>query len=571
VNYISVLGQAAAHLFSPLGLLCLVSGTVVGILVGALPGIGPLSGIALLLPLSFFLPPAEALIFYTTLYQAAEYGGSITAIAVSTPGSPNSAAIILDGYQMNRAGRAAKAFAYSLWSATFGGVITTIALIVVTPIIASWALALGPTEYASLGLLGLTAIAFLVGGAPRRGIIGVAIGVLIGTIGLDAVTGLPRFDFGNVLLSGGIPLAPMLIGLFAIPEAVRMLMGGKEAGEAVPQQPGRVWLKFSEFRSVLRPAALGTVVGFFTGLLPGMAGSVPPFLSYNLAKASSRHPERFGKGSPEGIAAPEATNAAVMHATLIPTFALGIPGTPTSALILGAMLIAGLTPGPELLSRDPVTIYTVFVGLFVGTGLLWALGIVTTNIWARMISLPAPIIGIAIIILCTVGAYANRGTMFDVGVLVVFGFLGLALRRFGYSAPTIVLGAILGPIIERNLRLSLILSNNNPITFVTHPISLCLLLGAVGIVAIVIVSKRRSRGAKAPQPLVDDPDEEAGLETAEAVADLLVHERDGSQHAPAADRGHADAIPVAVPARDHDDRSLVSESPSRSSREGGNQ
>jgi putative tricarboxylic transport membrane protein len=567
MNLFVVLGQAAAHLFTPLGLLCLVAGTVTGILVGALPGIGPLSGIALLLPLSFFLPPAEALIFYTTLYQAAEYGGSITAIAVSTPGSPNSAAIILDGYQLNRAGRAAKAFAYSLWSATFGGVITTVALILVTPLIASWALALGPTEYTSLGLLGLTAIAFLVGGAPRRGIIGVAIGVLIGTIGLDSVTGLPRFDFGNVLLSGGIPLAPMLIGLFAIPEAVRMLMGGKDAGEAVSQQPGRVWLKFREFRSVARPAALGTVVGFFTGLLPGMAGSVPPFLSYNLAKATSRHPERFGKGSPEGIAAPEATNAAVMHATLIPTFALGIPGTPTSALILGAMLIAGLTPGPELLARDPVTIYTVFVGLFVGTGLLWVLGIVTTNIWARMIALPAPIIGVAIIILCAVGAYANRGTVFDVGVLMVFGFVGLGLRRFGYSAPTLVLGAILGPIIERNLRLSLILSNNNPVTFVTHPISLCLLVGAVAIIAVVVISKRARRGAALQPPIIDDAEEGSAGETADTASTRSVAADAGMNTTAAARR--SEPIPVAVGGRDHDDVSVVTDSPTRPTSEGG--
>jgi len=279
VNLVVVLGQAAEHLFSPVGLLCLVAGTVTGILVGALPGIGPLSGIALLLPLSFFLPPAEALIFYTTLYQAAEYGGSITAIAVSTPGSPNSAAIILDGYQLNRAGRAAKAFAYSLWSATFGGVITTILLILVTPLVATWALLLGPPEYAALGILGLTAIAFLVGGAPRRGMIGVGIGVLIGTIGLDSVTGVPRFDFGNVLLSGGIPLAPMLIGLFAIPEALRMLVGDQAASQPVAQQRGRVWLSLREFRSVFKPASLGVVIGFFTGLLPGMAGSVPPFLS----------------------------------------------------------------------------------------------------------------------------------------------------------------------------------------------------------------------------------------------------------------------------------------------------
>jgi putative tricarboxylic transport membrane protein len=550
MNTFVILGQSAAHLFSPLGLLCLVSGTVVGILVGALPGIGPLSGIALLLPLSFFLPPAEALIFYTTLYQAAEYGGSITAIAVSTPGSPNAAAIILDGYQLNRAGRAAKAFAYSLWSATFGGVVTTILLIFVTPVVAAWALALGPTEYTSLGLLGLTAIAFLVGGAPRRGLVGVGIGVLIGTIGLDSVTGLPRFDFGNVLLSGGIPLAPMLIGLFAIPEAVRMLVGDHHTGEIVKQQKGRVWLTLREFRSVLRPASLGTVVGFFTGLLPGMAGSIPPFLSYNLAKATSRHPEQFGKGSPEGIAAPEATNAAVMHATLIPTFALGIPGTPTSALILGAMLIAGLTPGPELLVRDPVTVYTVFLGLFVGTGLLWVLGIVTTNIWARMISLPAPIIGVAIIILCAVGAYAGRGTMFDVGVLVVFGFIGLAVRRFGYSAPALVLGAILGPIIERNLRLSLILSNNNPVTFVTHPISLVLLLGAVGIMAVALATKRSQRRAAKQDPDAIDEDTghpefppvEPSPSSAEAAADhdsVEVPVGAGSRYAD--DANHADS------------------------------
>jgi putative tricarboxylic transport membrane protein len=523
VNLVVVLGQAAEHLFSPVGLLCLVAGTVTGILVGALPGIGPLSGIALLLPLSFFLPPAEALIFYTTLYQAAEYGGSITAIAVSTPGSPNSAAIILDGYQLNRAGRAAKAFAYSLWSATFGGVITTILLILVTPLVATWALLLGPPEYAALGILGLTAIAFLVGGAPRRGMIGVGIGVLIGTIGLDSVTGVPRFDFGNVLLSGGIPLAPMLIGLFAIPEALRMLVGDQAASQPVAQQRGRVWLSLREFRSVFKPASLGVVIGFFTGLLPGMAGSVPPFLSYNVAKATSRHPEQFGKGSPEGIAAPEATNAAVMHATLIPTFALGIPGTPTSAIILGAMLIAGLTPGPELLARDPVTVYTVFLGLFVGTGLLWVLGMVTTNAWARMISLPAPVIGVAIIVLCAVGAYANRGTIFDVGVLVVFGFVGLAARRFGYSAATLVLGAILGPIIERNLRLSLILSSGNPITFVDHPISLALLLGAVGIMGAVLWSKRPRRPAGEGWPARVDPEAEteadAGAEVPGAGAE----------------------------------------------------
>ena len=238
VELLGVIGQAARELFTPIGLLCLVGGTFCGMFTGALPGIGPLSGISLLLPL-VSLPPAEALIFYTTLYQAAEYGGSITAIAVSTPGSPNSAAMILDGYSLNRLGKAAKAFAYSLWSATFAGGVTTLLLIVLTPLVASWALLIGPREYAALGILGLTATVFLVGQAPRRGVIAVALGVLIGTVGLDPVTGVARFSFGNLLLAGGIPLAPMLIGVFASagggPDADR----GHRAGEGDgPRGPG---------------------------------------------------------------------------------------------------------------------------------------------------------------------------------------------------------------------------------------------------------------------------------------------------------------------------------------------
>lgn len=501
-----VLGQAARDLFTPAGLLCLVGGTLFGMLTGALPGIGPLSGISLLLPLSFFLPPADALIFYTTLYQAAEYGGSITAIAVSTPGSPNSAAMILDGYSLNRLGRAAKAFAYSLWSATFAGAVTTLLLILLIPLVASWALLIRPPEYTALGVLGLTATVFLVGRAPRRGMVAVAFGVLLGTVGLDPVTGVARFSFGNLLLAGGIPLAPMLIGVFALPEAVRMLTRDVEREQATVRG-GRVWLSAREFLSVLRPASMGTGIGFLMGLLPGMAGTVPPYISYNLARATSRSSDQFGRGAPEGIAAPESTNAAVMHATLVPAFALGIPGTPTSAIILGAMTIGGLTPGPELLSRHPATVYTVFLGLFVGTGLLWLLGIVTTNVWARLISIPPPALGVAIIVLCTVGVYAGRGSLFDVGLLLIFGVVGLLMRHFGYSVPALVLGAILGPIVEVNLRQSLILSNNNPLTFIDHPISLVLLVASALILIGGLVSRARAM-RRVAQPVADEDEHE---------------------------------------------------------------
>ena len=494
MNLPQVITQAASMLFTPAGMLSLASGTVVGMLVGILPGLGSAAGISLLLPLTFFLPPADALIFYTTLYQAAEYGGSITAIAVAAPGAPNSAALILDGYELNKRGHAAKAFAYSLWSCIYGSAVSTIALIFVASIVAGFALLLGPAEYAMLGVFGLTAVAFLISDAPRRGLISVLLGVLLGTVGIDSVSGQPRFEFGQPLLSAGLPLAPLVIGIFAIPEAVAMMTqryAPRASGVRLKRE--RIWLTAREFRSVLKPASIGSVLGFFLGLLPGMSAAIPPFLSWNVARGASKKPELFGHGSPEGIAAPEAANAAVMHSSLIPAFILGIPGTPSSAIILGAMMIVGLRPGPELMAQDPAIAYTVFLGLVVGTAFLWVLGLLSTNAWARLISLPAPLIGIAILLLCVVGAYAGRETVFDVGILLVFGALGIFMRRFGYSAPAVILGLILGPIVEENLRQSLIISQDNPLTFVSHPLALTFLLMSVVVIAAALLMRRRTR------------------------------------------------------------------------------
>ena len=275
--------------------------------------------------------------------------------------------------------------------------------------------------------------------------------------------------------------------------------------EKATVRAGRVWLRAHEFLSVIKPASMGTGVGFLMGLLPGMAGTVPPYISYNLAKATSRNSRQFGNGAPEGIAAPEATNAAVMHATLVPAFALGIPGTPTSAIILGAMTIGGLTPGPELLSRHPATVYTVFLGLFVGTGLLWLLGIVTTNLWARLISIPPPALGVAIIVLCTVGVYAGRGV-----AVRCWAPLSLWRRRRSLCATSdtqcrSALGAILGPIVETNLRQALVLSSNNPLTFVEHPLSLYRSSRLhdpdrrPGFASAVLEGRTASRGRRGPQ------------------------------------------------------------------------
>lgn len=346
--------DAFLYVLRPESLGYLLAGTVLGYFVGVLPGIGPLTGIALLLPLSFQLPPRDALLVFTSLYQAAEYSGSITAIAVSTPGAPNSAAIIMDGYAMHRAGRLGKAFAYSLWSAVFGSLLGIAAMLLLAQPLATFGLLFGPPEFAALAVLGLATVGILTGGAPAKGFLSVTAGLLLGTVGIDQISGDFRFTLSQPFLYNGIPLVPLLVGLFALPEAVDMLVSPrrKAISNVAAEGVDRIWLTWREFRSVFKAECIGSAIGLVMGLIPGVAGSVPPWISYNLTRSLSKRPQDFGTGVPEGIAAPEATNAAVMHTTLITAFSLGIPGTPTSAVILAAMTIAGVVPGPLLFAQN---------------------------------------------------------------------------------------------------------------------------------------------------------------------------------------------------------------------------
>lgn len=490
------------NLLSWESLLALLAGTVVGIVIGALPGIGPLSGIALLLPLSFVLEPQHALLFYLTLYQASQYGGSITAIAISTPGDPNSAAMIFDGYPMTRQGKARKAFGYSLWSETAAGLVSTILIILVAPLIAGIALGLGPAEYTLLGLIGIAAVSTLIGSSPRRGLISALLGLLLGVIGYDAISGTPRLTLGVTELRAGIPLEALFIGLFALPEAWRMLVGRDDA-EKPPRDKGwMTWISRREFASIGKATSIGGGLGFVMGLLPGMAGSVPPFVAYNLAKLSSKKPEMFGKGNPEGIAAPQAADAAVMHSTLVPAFSLGIPGTPTSAVILGAMMIAGLAPGPQLFSEEKELVYTLFVGLLVGTVLLWLIGVLTTTLWSRALALPERYVGMGVIVLCVAGTYAASSSVFDVMIMLLFGVVGVLFELRGLSVAALVLAYILEPIIERSLRQTLLVSSGDLLVFVQTPTRVILLLFAVLIFIAPLAQRRRRQTAVGP----DDQD-----------------------------------------------------------------
>ena len=480
-------------LIAPAVLLGLAAGTLVGILIGSLPGIGPAVGIAVLLPLTFVLRPDVALVFYITLYQAAEYGGSITAIALGIPGAPNSAATILDGYPLARR-LPGLAFAYSLWSAVLASLVTIVVIVVLVGPLSSLALALGNVQITALGVFALATLGVLTGNAPLRGLASAALGLVLGTVGLDSITAYPRFTFGVPELYNGIALLPLLVGVFAIPAAVRLIFPRVALQKAERHaQAGRVWLSWRQFRGVVRPWALGTLVGVM-GVLPGLAGSVPPWLSYNLTKSTARNRDEFGTGVPAGIVAPEATNASVMHATLVPTFALGIPGTPTSAVIIGAMTIAGLRPGPAFLSQQRPLFYEIFFALIGSALLLWVVGIAATRIWAQALRLPPRFLGVVIVMLAVVGAFATNNEILDVWLMLGFGVLGMLMERFGFSVPALVLGFIVGPIIETDFRRELIISHGSLLPFVTNPMAVVLFLAAVALLIFGFVTA--SRGAE---------------------------------------------------------------------------
>lgn len=466
------------------GILWLVGGSLVGILVGALPGIGPLTGIALLLPLTAFVKPIDAILFYVTLYQAAEYGGSITAIAISTPGAPNSAALILDGYPMTKAGHAKRAFGYSLWTAVLVSAATAIFLLLLAPVVANAALAFGPADYAALGILALVAVGFMLGSNLAKGIASVTLGFALATVGTDPITGSNRFTFGSPQLAAGIALVPLLIGIFAVPVALEMIVGNKSSGKrSAPQQDsGLVWLTMRDWWRVAPEVGIGTLVGGFMGLLPGMSGSGPPFVAYNLARLRRLRPDAiaFGEGAPGGVAVVEAANAASMHATLVPTFSLGVPGTPTSALILAAMTIVGLQPGPDLFKNNLAVPDALFLGLLIGSFALWIVAMVTMNVWLRVLRISESLLGSIVILLAIVGSYAVSSSTFDVLTLSVFGIVGILLRRYDFPLAPLALGFILEPIIENHLRQALALDRGAIMPFLTDPIvDVCLALGLV--------------------------------------------------------------------------------------------
>ncbi len=470
------------------------AGVIWGIFGGALPGISPSIAMALLLPFTYSLDPVSAVVLLGAVYVGAEYGGSIPAILIRTPGTNSAAATTMDGYEMNKRGEAGLALGISLSAGLVGGLFGLAMLVLMTESLARVALLFTPPAYFALGVLGCSVVAGLSGGSVTKGWIAGVLGFMVATIGTDPVSGVPRFTFGSPDLLGGVRPILVMVGLFAVSEI--MIQVREPPWDKASARDTR--LRFPDLKLWKRlalPQAIGGVVGTIEGLTPGGGGTIAAFLAYNEAKRWSKHPEEFGHGSPEGVAAPEAANNVVTATALIPLLSLGIPGSNSAAILLGGLLIHGLSPGPLLFERTPDVAYGLYGGLFVANIAMFLVGLVilTPCIW--LVNRPKPYLLAFIFALVVSGVFSIDQSLVDVGIVLIAGVVGYFMRWADIPFLPMVLGVVLGYMVESNYRRSLQLSNGDPMIFLEDPVSLGLLLCSVALVTYSLARERRSKKA----------------------------------------------------------------------------
>jgi putative tricarboxylic transport membrane protein len=470
---------------TPMNLLMCFAGVLLGQIIGVLPGIGPSAAIALLLPLTYGASPTGAIILFAGLYYGAQYGGTLTSVLINVPGESSSVVTAIDGYQMAKQGRAGPALGMAAIASFVAGTFGVIGLTLLAPPIARLALSFGPPEYFALMFLGLASVVFLAGTSMLKGLLSATMGLLLATVGADIISGRDRFIFGQFYLLDGIEFIALSIGIFALGEVfvnIEKPVGGmlfKVPNRLRELLPSKQDLKDSRF-AVLQ----GSVLGFFIGTLPGAGATIASFMSYILEKRFSKHPERFGHGAVEGVAAPEAANNSETGGAMIPLLTLGIPGSGSTAVMLGILILYGLQPGPLLFTESPEVVWPVIASMYIGNAALLILNLPLVPMWASLLRFPYYVIYPAILLISVVGVYSIHGSMFDVWMLLLFGVLGYVMRKLDIPAAPLVLAFVLGPMAERALRQSLIMSQNSLDIFLTRPVSLALLvLAAVLLVA----------------------------------------------------------------------------------------
>ena len=470
--------EAIGNIFHPLTLVLMNLGVFLGIIFGAIPGLSGNLGIILLVPFTVNMQLSDAIIFLTAIFCGGEFGGSISAILINTPGTNSATCTMLEGYPLAKRGHARKALMTALSASFIGGIISSLALLVFAPAIASFTLKFGPPEYFAMSFFGLSIIASLCGNSLSRGLIGGCIGILLSLVGMDSITGSTRFTFGVVELLRGLTLIAILTGLFAIPnilEKIHVKDAGKEGAQII-QMDKKDKLTLAELLSMKWLILKSSVLGCIIGAVPGAGAGIASFISYNEAKRTSRTPEKFGTGMLEGIAAPEAANNGVTSASLIPLLTLGIPGSPSAAAMIGAFSLKGLSLGPTLFRNQAGIMYTIMAGLVLVNVFMLLQGTFLSGLAARITKVPETVLAALLVVICAAGAYSVNGSALDVKVFVLFGGVAYVLGLMKIPAVPVVLGFVLGDMVDYNLRRGLTMCGGNLWVFITRPITLAILV-----------------------------------------------------------------------------------------------
>ena len=462
-------------------------GTAVGMVFGALPGLTVTLAVTLVLPFTFDLSPESGIVLLTGVYCAGTYAGSISAILINTPGTPSSVATAWDGYPLTRKGRSFEALSVALHASVLGGLISAVALIFFAPMLAKAALAFGPPERFALTFFGLTIISRVSGNSLTKGLISALFGLLIASVGVDPIMSVPRFSFNTFYLYGGVGMIEVFIGIFAVAEIFNQIGKRAVAGVLSKDDSQRKIIRWKEIVPHYWTVIKSSVIGIVIGVIPGTGGSIASFIAYDEAKRSSKEPDNFGKGSLEGIAASESANNGVTAATLIPTLTLGIPGNTVAAIFLGALLIHGLTPGPQLFVNQGGLMYTIMISFILANVAMYIQGRFALKSFDKIINIPTGILLPIILTMCLIGAYTISNSLNSVIVALVFGCVGYAMIKFEYPTAPMVIAIILGGMVEESMRQSLILSDGSAMIFLTRPISLVFFILTVFVTFLPVV------------------------------------------------------------------------------------
>lgn len=475
-------------------------GVFVGIIFGSIPGISGIMAISILLPITFYVSPLVGIPMLLGIYKASTFGGSITAILLNTPGAPPAVCTAMDGYPLTQQGKAGKALNAALAGSVFGDTFSNILLILVAAPLSYLTLKVGPVEQCTLILLALTVVGSISGPSIFKGMICAGVGILLATIGVTGPTGAIRFTFGNDNLMSGIQLIPMVIGLLCLPEVVHQVGLGvqKKVKKTFDMKGTDSKLTFAEFKRAIPLLIRSSLIGSFIGAMPGLGASPAAFMAYSEARRTSKNPEKFGNGAVEGVMAPEAANNAVTGSAMIPLLTLGIPGDDVTAVLMGAFLIQGITPGPNIFFENTSVVYGIFASLIVCDILLYIIAKAGFKSWIRITQLPSHIIFSAVTIFAFVGAFSINQSFFDIFCLIIFALIGYGMRRFDFSAGPMIIGFILGPLLERAFDQTMTISDGSYLIFFTHPIAASLLALTVGAVISIVRSRTKKKQTTHP-------------------------------------------------------------------------